>query len=131
MKEIIKTAAAPAAIGAYSQATRAGDWVFLSGQIPLDPASGEIVEGGFSAQAEQVLKNLEALAQAAGGTMADCVKLNAYLVDLGNFAAFNAAMEKLTPQPFPARAAVQVSALPKGAMVEAEAILHLPAKKQA
>lgn len=125
MKEIIHTEHAPAAIGAYSQAVRAGNTVYLSGQIPLNPATGELVAGDFAAQAEQVFRNLQAVITAAGGTFADVVKINAYLTNLGDFAVFNQVMAQFIAQPYPARAAVGVAALPKGALVEAEAVMVL------
>ena len=127
-KTIIHSDQAPSAIGAYSQAVRAGDTVYLSGQIPLDPATLEVVGGGdFRAAAHQVFKNLRAVAEAAGGSLDDVVTLNAYLTDLGNFAVFNEVMAEYFSQPFPARAAVGVAALPKGVQVEAEAVLVLNA----
>ena len=127
-KTIIHSDQAPSAIGAYSQAVRAGDTVYLSGQIPLDPATMEVVGGGdFRVEAHQVFKNLRAVAEAAGGSLDDVVKLNAYLTDLGNFAVFNEVMAEYFSQPFPARAAVGVAALPKGVQVEAEAVLVLDA----
>ncbi len=126
MKAIIHTDNAPAAIGAYSQAVRAGDTVYMSGQIPLDPATMTVVgNGDFRAEAHQVFKNLQAVAQAAGGTLDDIVKVNAYLTDLNNFAVFNEVMAEYFSQPYPARAAVGVAALPKGVKVEAEAVLVL------
>lgn len=125
-KTIIHTDHAPAAIGAYSQAVRAGNTVYLSGQIPLVPETMEVVSGGFAAQAEQVFKNLQAVVEAAGGSLNDIVKLNAYLTDLSNFAAFNEVMARYFDAPYPARAAVGVASLPKGALVEAEAVLVLP-----
>ncbi len=126
MKAIIHTDNAPAAIGAYSQAVRAGDTVYMSGQIPLDPATMTVVgDGDFHAEAHQVFKNLQAVAQAAGGTLDDIVKVNAYLTDLNNFAVFNEVMAEYFSQPYPARAAVGVAALPKGVQVEAEAVLVL------
>lgn len=125
-KAIIHTDNAPAAIGAYSQAVRAGNTVYLSGQIPLDPASMTIVgEGDFRAETHQVFKNLQAVARAAGGELDDIVKLNAYLTDLSHFAIFNEVMAEYFTQPYPARAAVGVAALPKGVQVEAEAVLVL------
>ena len=127
-KIIIHTDNAPAAIGAYSQAVRAGDTVYMSGQIPLDPATMQVVGGGdFRAEAVQVFKNLQAVAEAAGGSLSDIVKVNAYLTDLGNFAIFNEVMAEFIPEPFPARAAVGIASLPKGVQVEAEAILVLNA----
>lgn len=125
-KTIIHTDNAPAAIGAYSQAVKAGNTVYLSGQIPLDPATMAVVGGGdFRAEAHQVFKNLRAVAEAAGGSLNDIVKLNAYLTDLADFAVFNEVMAEYFAQPFPARAAVGVAALPKGVKVEAEAVLVL------
>ncbi len=125
-KAIIHTNHAPAAIGAYSQAVRAGNTVYLSGQIPLDPASMTVVgEGDFRAETHQVFKNLQAVARAAGGELDDIVKLNAYLTDLAHFAIFNEVMAEYFQQPYPARAAVGVAALPKGVQVEAEAVLVL------
>ena len=123
----IATGAAPAAIGTYSQAVSAAGFVFLSGQIPLDAATMEIVDGDFEARARQVFDNLAAVADAAGGSLDDIVKLTIFLTDLGNFAAVNAVMADYFSEPFPARAAVGVAALPKGADVEADAILLLPA----
>lgn len=124
-KNIIHTEKAPAAIGAYSQAVRAGNTVYLSGQIPLVTETMQIVDGGFAEQTHQVFKNLRAVAEAAGGSLNDLVKVNAYLTDLSNFATFNEIMAQYFTTPYPARAAVEVSALPKGALVEAEAILVL------
>lgn len=124
-KNIIHTEKAPAAIGAYSQAVRAGNTVYLSGQIPLVAETMQIVDGGFAEQTHQVFKNLRAVAEAAGGSLNDLVKVNAYLTDLSNFATFNEIMVQYFTTPYPARAAVEVSALPKGALVEAEAILIL------
>ncbi len=124
-KAAIHTDNAPAAIGTYSQAIGIGDLVFLSGQIPLDPATMEVVAGDFEARARQVFDNLAAVARAAGGTLDDVVKLTVFLTDLGNFATVNAVMEDYFHKPFPARAAVGVASLPKGADVEADAILVL------
>ncbi len=113
-KTIIHSNHAPAAIGAYSQAVRSGDTVYMSGQIPLDPQSMNVVgNGDFAAEAHQVFKNLRAVAQAAGGSLDDIVKLNAYLTDLGNFAAFNEVMAEDIHPAHPARAAIGVAALPK------------------
>ena len=123
-KQIIATNAAPAAIGTYSQAVRAGDTVYLSGQIGLDPASGNLVDG-FEAQAVRVFENLKAVAEAAGGSLADAVKINIYLTDLGNFAKVNEIMARYFDPPYPARAAVGIAALPRGAQIEAEAVLVL------
>lgn len=125
--EPVQTDAAPAAIGPYSQAVRAGELLFLSGQIPLDPDSGELVDGDIDAQITRVFDNLEAVARAAGGSLAHCVKVNVYLTDLGHFPRVNAAMAARFDEPYPARAAVGVAALPKGAQVEVEAVLRLPA----
>lgn len=122
-KEAIHTNSAPAAIGTYSQAIRAGDLVFLSGQIPLVAETMEVVEGDFEARARQVFLNLSAVAEAAGGSLNDVVKLTIFLTDLDNFATVNAVMEDFFEQPFPARAAVGVASLPKGVDVEADAIL--------
>jgi len=116
---------APAAIGTYSQAIRTGNLVFLSGQIPLDPSTMEIVDGDFEARARRVFDNLRAVAEAAGGSLDQIVKLTIYLTDLDNFAAVNATMADYFQEPYPARAALGVASLPKGADVEAEAILAL------
>jgi reactive intermediate/imine deaminase len=124
-KLAIHTDDAPAAIGAYSQAIKAGDTVYISGQIPLEPASGDICSTDIGDQIHQVFKNMTAVAAAAGGTLADAVKVTVYLTDLGNFAAVNDIMAEYFPQPFPARAALEISALPKGSLVEADAILSL------
>ncbi len=121
----IHTDNAPAAIGTYSQAIRSGSLVFMSGQIPLDPATMEIVDGDFDARARRVFDNLKAVSEAAGGSLAQIVKLTIYLTDLDNFATVNAVMSEYFDEPFPARAAVGVASLPKGADVEAEAILAL------
>jgi reactive intermediate/imine deaminase len=122
---IIQTDQAPAAIGTYSQAVRAGDTVYLSGQIPLDPATKELVSGDIEAEIRRVFENLKAVAEAAGGSLAQAVKVNIYLTDLAHFAKVNEIMARYFPQPYPARAAVGVAQLPKGARVEAECILHL------
>ncbi len=124
-KEIIRTDQAPEAIGTYSQAVKTGDTVYLSGQIPLVPSTMEMVAGGIDAQTRQVFDNLQAVAQAAGGNLSDVVKLNVYLVDLGNFPVINEIMAEYFSQPYPARAAVGVAALPKGAEVEMEAVIVL------
>lgn len=124
-KTELYTDKAPAAIGTYSQAVRAGRLVFLSGQIPLVPATMEIVEGDFEARAQQVFENLQAVAEAAGGTLNDAVKITVFLTDLDNFAIVNSVMERFFDKPFPARAAVGVAALPKGVDVEADAVLAL------
>ena len=122
----IQTDQAPAAIGPYSQAVRCDRTVYLSGQIPLDPATMELVDGDFTAHARQVFDNLAAVAGAAGGSLADVVKLTIYLTDLGNFPKVNEVMAEYFEAPYPARAAIGVAALPKGSVVEAEAILYLP-----
>lgn len=124
-KTIIHTEHAPAAIGAYSQAVRAGNTVYLSGQIPLDPTTMQCVEGGFAEQAHQVFKNLQAVCEAAGGSLNDIVKLNAFLTDLSNFAIFNEVMAQYFTQPYPARAAIGVASLPRGVMVEADGVMVL------
>jgi reactive intermediate/imine deaminase len=124
-KIIIQTDRAPAAIGTYSQAVRHGDLVFLSGQIPLDPATMELLEGDFEARARRVFDNLQAVVEAAGGSMSQVLKLNVYLTDLANFAMVNTVMADYFEQPYPARAAVGVAALPKGTDIEAEAVLGL------
>ena len=124
-KKAIHSDNAPAAIGSYSQAIQSGNFVFLSGQIPLDPATMEIVDGDFEARARRVFLNLQSVAEAAGGTLDQIVKLNVYLTDLDNFAGVNAVMAEFFEEPYPARAAVGVKSLPKGVDVEAEAILAL------
>ena len=122
-RTIISTDLAPAAIGTYSQAVRSGDTVYISGQIPLVPASGEIVDGGIEAQINQVFDNLEAVATAAGSRLQQAVKINVYLIDLSHFPLINQIMADRLSEPYPARAAMQVSALPKGVDVEADAVL--------
>ena len=124
-RQIIKTDKAPAAIGPYSQAVRHDDTVYLSGQIPLDPATMEIVNGDINAQTHRVFVNLKAVCEAAGGSLDGIVKLNVYLTDLGNFATVNQIMAEYFSEPCPARAAVGVVALPLGAEVEMEAVLGL------
>jgi len=124
-KEAIHSDNAPAAIGTDSQAIRANNVVFLSGQIPLDPATMEVVDGGFEARARRVFDNLAAVAEAAGGDLDSIVKLTVFLTDLDNFATVNGVMEDYFQQPYPARAAVGVAALPKGVDVEADAIMML------
>jgi reactive intermediate/imine deaminase len=119
----VSTAKAPAAIGTYSQAVACGDTVYLSGQIPLVPGSMTMVEGDIAAEVAQVLDNLAAVAEAAGGSLDHLVKLTVYLVDLGDFATVNEVMAQRFREPYPARAAVQVAALPKGARVEIDAIM--------
>lgn len=125
MKKAVHTDGAPAAIGTYSQAIKSGNLVFLSGQIPLDPATMELEVGDFEARARQVFDNLKAVALAAGGDLDRIVKVTVYLTDLANFATVNAVMAGYFTEPYPARAAVGVASLPKGADVEAEAILVL------
>ena len=122
-KSVIQTENAPQAIGTYSQAVKAGDTVYLSGQIPLDPQTMEVVEGGIEAQARQVFTNLNAVCEEAAGSLGDIVKLNLYLTDLDDFARVNAVMEEFFTAPFPARAAVGVKALPKGVAFEAEGVM--------
>lgn len=124
MKKIINTPKAPAAIGAYSQAVLAGDTLYVSGQLGIDPSTGELVEG-FVAQAKQVFDNLDAILQEAGASFDHVVKFNVSLTDLGNFAQLNEVFESRLGSPYPARAAVQVAALPKGGLVEIEAIAVL------
>jgi len=120
---VISTADAPSAIGTYSQAVRAGDWVFLSGQIGLDPATGALVEGGIEAETRRAFANLRAVAAAGGGGLDSIVKLTLYLTDLGDYAAVNELMQEFFRAPYPARAAVGVSSLPRGACMEVEAIM--------
>ncbi len=122
-KKTIHSDAAPAAIGTYSQAVRSGQFVFMSGQIPLDPGTMEMVDGDFEARARQVFDNLKAVAEEAGGSLDQIVKLTIYLTDLSNFATVNTVMADYFEAPYPARAALGVASLPKGADVEAEAIL--------
>lgn len=125
-REIIHSNDAPAAIGPYSQAVRAGDTVYLSGQIALDPASMTLVEGGIEAQTRRVFDNLTAVCRAAGGELADVVKLQIYLPDLSHFETVNAIMKEYLAEPLPARAALGVRALPKGAEVEIDGVMVLP-----
>lgn len=124
-RAIISTPDAPAAIGPYSQAVKVGNTVWLSGQIPLVPGTAELVAGDISAQATQTFRNLAAVAEAAGGSLASAVKINISLTNLEHFGAVNAVMTQFFEEPFPARACVQVAALPKGAQIEIEAILVL------
>lgn len=124
-KQAISSGSAPAAIGTYSQAIKAGKLIFLSGQIPLDPESMAVVDGDFEARARRVFDNLAAVAEAAGGSLNDIVKLTVFLTDLDDFATVNSVMEDYFDVPYPARAAVGVAALPKGVDVEADAILAL------
>ena len=122
-KTPLHTDDAPSAIGTYSQAIRSGDFVFMSGQIPLDPATMEVVEGDFAARAHRVFQNLQAVAEAAGGNLDQVVKLTIYLTDLDNFATVNEVMANYFSEPYPARAALGVRSLPKGVDIEAEAIM--------
>ena len=124
-KQTIHTDKAPAAVGPYSQAVRHGDLVFLSGQIPLDPATMNMTEGDIAAQVHRVFQNLSAVCEAAGGSLDGILKLNVFLTDLGNFATVNQVMQEYFTKPYPARAAVGVRALPLGAEVEMEAVLGL------
>ncbi len=124
-KHIVKTSEAPQAIGTYSQAVKVDNAIYLSGQIALDPASGQLIAGDVRAQIERVFANLAAVAKAGGGTLADVVKLNVYLTDLGNFRAVNEIMARYFREPYPARAAVGVAALPRGAAVEMDAVMVL------
>lgn len=124
-KIIIATDKAPQAIGTYSQAVKVGSTVYLSGQIPLDPASMEMVSDDFSAQVVQVFENLTAVTEAAGGALSDIVKLNIYLIDLSHFATVNEIMSRYFQQPYPARAAIGVKELPKGSLVEMDGVMEL------
>lgn len=123
-KTPIHTAAAPAAIGTYSQAVRAGNAVYLSGQIGFDPATMELVEG-IDAQIDRVFRNLQAVVQAAGGSFDDVVRVTVYLTDLGHFGKVNETMARYFREPYPARAAIGVASLPRGALVEIDAVMHL------
>jgi reactive intermediate/imine deaminase len=122
-RAVISTPEAPQAIGPYSQAVKANGVVYLSGQIPFDPATMQLVEGDIAAQARRVFANLRAVCEAAGGDLSQIVKLTIFLTDLGNFAEVNAVMAEAFTQPYPARSTVQVSALPRGAAIEIEAIM--------
>ena len=124
-REIVKTDQAPAAIGTYSQAVKVNTTVYLSGQIPLIPATMELVQGNVEKQIRRVFDNLQAVAEAAGGGLADVVKLNVFLTDLADFPVVNQVMAEYFQQPYPARAAIGVAALPKGAAVEMDAIMEL------
>ena len=124
-RQIITTDQAPRAIGTYSQAVRVGDTVYLSGQIPLVPETMELIDGDMEAQIRRVFENLQAVARAAGGGLRDLVKLNVFLTDLGHFPLVNHVMAEYFQEPYPARAAVGVAALPKGAAVEMDAVLVL------
>lgn len=124
-RHIIQTDQAPQAIGTYSQAIKVGNTVYLSGQIPLDPKTMNLVEGDMNAQIRRVFDNLSAVAQAAGGTLNDVVKLNIFLTDLAHFTLVNEIMAQYFQQPYPARAAIGVASLPKDAAVEMDAVMHL------
>jgi reactive intermediate/imine deaminase len=124
-RDVIKTAGAPQAIGTYSQAVKVGDTVYLSGQIPLVPETGALETGDMRAQIRRVFENLSAVAKAAGGSLQDVVKLNVFLTDLGNFPLVNEVMAQYFREPYPARAAVGVAALPKGVAVEMDAVMVL------
>lgn len=124
-KRVISTEQAPAAIGTYSQAIQAGNTVYLSGQIPLVPTTMQMVEGDFEAEAVQVFENIKAVCEASGGSLADVVKLNIYLTDLGNFAKVNEVMGRYFQQPYPARAALGINSLPRGAQIEIDGIVVL------
>jgi reactive intermediate/imine deaminase len=124
-RQIISTPDAPQAIGAYSQAVKCGSTVYVSGQVPLDPATGELVQGSMEVQIRRVFENLRAIVKAAGGELAHVAKLNVFLTDLGHFALLNKVMAEYFSQPFPARAAIQVAALPKGATVEIDCVVEL------
>ena len=125
MRKTIHTDKAPKAIGPYSQAVRAGNTVYFSGQIPLDPSNGELVTGDISFQTKRVFENLKAVCEAAGGSLAGIVRVGIYLTDLGNFAAVNAVMAEYFKEPYPARSTIGVASLPRGAQVEIDAILQL------
>ena len=124
-KQIISTTSAPGAIGTYSQAVRHGNTVYLSGQIPLDPETMVLVDGGIETQVHRVFQNLRAVCAAAGGSLNDLVKLNVYLADMAHFPSVNAVMAEYFERPYPARAAVGVASLPKGALVEIEGVMGL------
>jgi reactive intermediate/imine deaminase len=126
-RTIIHTTHAPAAIGPYSQAVRVGDTVYLSGQTPLDPATGEMIDGDISAQARRVFDNLQAVCVEAGGSFADVVRVGIYLTDLANFAAVNAVMKEYFSEPYPARSTIGVRELPRAAAVEVDAVMVLGA----
>jgi len=124
-RQSIQTERAPQAIGPYSQAVRAGDTVYLSGQVPFDPATMQLVGGDFEAQARRVFENLKAVAEAAGGSLSQAVKFTIFLTDLGNFAKINEIMALYCQKPYPARSTIGIGQLPRGAQVEIECILHL------
>lgn len=123
-KQAIQSDQAPAPIGPYSQAVKVGDTMYLSGQVPLDPATSELIDGDIDAMARRIFDNLAAVMAAAGGSLADIVKLTIYLVDLNDFAKVNAVMAEYFDEPYPSRATVAIAGLPKGAPVEVEAIAH-------
>jgi reactive intermediate/imine deaminase len=124
-RQIIQTSRAPAAIGTYSQAVKVGPTVYISGQIPLDPATGELISGDIDAEIERVFNNLSAIAEAAGGDLSKAVRVTVFLTDLAHFARVNEIMARFFPEPWPARAALGVAQLPRGARVEVDCILHL------
>ena len=124
-RQAIRTDQAPAAIGPYSQAVRAGAGVYLSGQIPLDPATGELVTGDIAVQTRRVFDNLKAVCEAAGGSLEDVVRVGIYVMDLADFAQVNAVMAEYFQAPYPARSTIQVAGLPRGARVEVDAVMHL------
>lgn len=124
-RQIIQTSAAPAAIGPYSQAVRVGNTVWVSGQIPLDPATQQLVTGDIAVQTRRVFENLKAIAEAAGGSLNDAVKVTIFLTDLANFTTVNDVMTRYLAEPYPARATVGVAQLPRGAQVEIECVLQL------
>lgn len=124
-RQPVRTADAPAAIGPYSQATRCGNMVFLSGQLPMDAATGELVEGDIAAQARRAFDNLRAICEAAGGSLDDVARVGLYLTDLSQFAAVNAVMAEYFSEPYPARSTIEVSALPKAAQFEVDAVMVL------
>jgi reactive intermediate/imine deaminase len=125
-RQSFHTERAPQAIGTYSQAVRAGDTVYLSGQVPFDPATMQLVGGGVEAQVRRVFDNLKAVAEAAGGSLADAVKLTIFLTDLGHFPQVNETMAAYFSKPYPARSTIGVASLPRGALIEIECVLHLP-----
>lgn len=124
-RQPIQTPRAPQAIGTYSQAVRAGDFLWLSGQIPLDPTTMQLVSGDIEAEIRQVFENLKAVAEAAGASLAQAVKVSVYLTDLAHFAKVNEVMARYCPEPYPARAALGVAQLPRGARVEIECVLYV------
>ncbi|MBJ6980317.1 MULTISPECIES: RidA family protein [unclassified Luteimonas] len=124
-RQPVRTADAPAAIGPYSQATRCGNMVFLSGQLPMDAATGELVDGDIAAQARRAFDNLRAICQAAGGSLDDVARVGLYLTDLSQFAVVNAVMAEYFSEPYPARSTIEVSALPKAAQFEVDAVMVL------